>query len=235
MNRDILKSDKQCPESEKFWVFLTLMLVGGYFGAFTYSIRGGVFANAQTANCLLMAMNLARGNFGAASYYFIPIIAYLVGSAISEHFTVMEVILGKLRWPTVLVGFEIIAVAVLGFIPENASFHISQLIISFICAMQYNTFRTVENMPMATIFCTNHIRQTGVALYKWVTAGDIRSMRSFFIHTVMIAFFVVGAYISTHLCAMWLGRAIWVQEIPLCIVFAALLNYDIKNTRQEEK
>ena len=35
-------------ECEKRWVFLLLMMVGGFFGGFTYSIRGGVFCNAQT-------------------------------------------------------------------------------------------------------------------------------------------------------------------------------------------
>ena len=36
-------------ECEKRWVFLLLMMVGGFFGGFTYSIRGGVFCTAQTA------------------------------------------------------------------------------------------------------------------------------------------------------------------------------------------
>lgn len=30
-------------ECEKRWVFGLLMLVGGFFGGFTYTIRGGVF------------------------------------------------------------------------------------------------------------------------------------------------------------------------------------------------
>ena len=35
-------------ECERDIVFILMMLVAGYFGAFTYSIRGGVFCNAQT-------------------------------------------------------------------------------------------------------------------------------------------------------------------------------------------
>ena len=48
-------------ECEKLWVFLTLMCVAGFFGAFTYTIRGGVFCNAQTANFVLFAMALGDG------------------------------------------------------------------------------------------------------------------------------------------------------------------------------
>ena len=37
-------------ECERDIVFILMMLTAGYFGAFTYSIRGGVFCNAQTGN-----------------------------------------------------------------------------------------------------------------------------------------------------------------------------------------
>ena len=35
---------------ERRHIFFVLMGVAGFFGAFTYSIRGGIFCNAQTAN-----------------------------------------------------------------------------------------------------------------------------------------------------------------------------------------
>lgn len=47
-------------ECEKRYVFFLLMFVGGFLGGFTYSIRGGVFCNAQTANFICMGM--AIGN-----------------------------------------------------------------------------------------------------------------------------------------------------------------------------
>jgi uncharacterized membrane protein YoaK (UPF0700 family) len=40
-------------ECEKKTSFFILMFVGGFFGAFTFSVRGGVFCNAQTANFVL--------------------------------------------------------------------------------------------------------------------------------------------------------------------------------------
>ena len=46
----------QYRESERWWVYSILMGVSGFYGAFTYSIRGGVFCNAQTANFVLFAM-----------------------------------------------------------------------------------------------------------------------------------------------------------------------------------
>lgn len=43
---------------EKNWVFYTLILISGYYGAFTYVLRGSVFCNAQTGNVVLMGMAL---------------------------------------------------------------------------------------------------------------------------------------------------------------------------------
>ena len=59
-------------ECERWWVYGLLMFVGAFFGGYTYSIIGGVFANAQTANLLLMALSAVNGNWKKAIYYFIP-------------------------------------------------------------------------------------------------------------------------------------------------------------------
>ena len=40
-------------ECERQWVFALLIFVGGFYGSYTYLLRGGVFCNAQTANFVL--------------------------------------------------------------------------------------------------------------------------------------------------------------------------------------
>ena len=72
------------PESQRWWIFTILMFVGGYFGAFTYTIRGGVFCNAQTANFVLFAMAAGDARWGKALYYLIPMSAYFLGAFLSE-------------------------------------------------------------------------------------------------------------------------------------------------------
>lgn len=63
--KSLQNTEEDALECEKWWTFLLLMFVGGFFGAFTYSIRGGVFCNAQTANFVLSAV--ARGMAGGGS------------------------------------------------------------------------------------------------------------------------------------------------------------------------
>lgn len=71
-------------ECEKRWIFRLLIFVGGFYGGYALTVRGGVFANAQTANIALFAVNLGTGNFEKAAYYLIPMSAYLVGVIASE-------------------------------------------------------------------------------------------------------------------------------------------------------
>ena len=105
---------------ERKWIYYTLMTVAGFFGAYTYLLRGNVFCNAQTGNVVLMGMALGAGKWEEGFYYLIPITAYLMGAFLSE--LVPNPVKHHLpvRWDTLLIGIEMLAVACLGFVPESA-------------------------------------------------------------------------------------------------------------------
>jgi uncharacterized membrane protein YoaK (UPF0700 family) len=220
-------------ECEKWWIFAFMMLVGGYFGAFTYSIRGGAFCNAQTANFVLFAMALGNGNFKHAAYYLIPMSAYLMGAFISESVAYRIKKFRLIRWDTLFVGIEIIVVIFLGALPETAPYQITQVCINLICSMQYNTFRQAQGVPMATTFCTNHLRQVGIALCKTLRhRGEGREYyKRVFEHLGMLCVFIIGGVCATVLCKVLAGRALWVTLIPLVIVLADLLYADIRKEK----
>lgn len=223
-------------ECEKSWVFKTLMLVGGFFGAFTYSIRGGVFCNAQTANFVLFAMALGNGDWKEAGYLLIPMSAYFLGAFVSEFEALSIKKYHFVRWDTLFIGIEILVVILLGLIPENAPYQITQVLINFICSMQYNTFRQAESVPMATTFCTNHLRQVGINACKGIRhRKDAQNpyLERVETHGAMLGVFVIGGVISSFLCRFFMGKAIWATLIPLSIVFANLLYADL--TKEKEK
>lgn len=56
-----LRSGSAIPRHEQLAVGLALAFAGGFFDAYTYLTRGGVFANAQTGNIVLMSLATARG------------------------------------------------------------------------------------------------------------------------------------------------------------------------------
>lgn len=214
-------------ECEKTWVFALLMMSGGLLGAFTYLLRGNVFCNAQTSNIMLMGVAIGEQDWGKALYLLIPISAYALGSMCSE---VLPVVVrrGKLlRWDTLLIGIEISVILVLGFLPEDAPFQITQVAVNFICSMQYNTFRQAEGEPMATTFCTNHLRQTCTHFTRWIRKHSDVHKSKFLKHFAMIGMFILGAMVGAILCNHFKGKAIWGSAVMLSIIFADLLHADL--------
>lgn len=219
-------------ECEKKWVYQTLIFIAGFYGAFTYSIRGGVFCNAQTANFVLLAMAIGNGKWSEALYYLVPMSAYLLGAIMSEALPKPMKKLKLIRWDTLLIFIEMIVVIGLGFIPENAPYQISQIAINFICSMQYNTFRQAQGIPMATTFCTNHVRQVGVGLWCGLKSnGDKAQLKKSLEHFIMLLFFTLGGVASTVLCNLILGKAIWFSLIPLGVILVNFLYADLKKEK----
>ncbi len=218
-------------ECESSRVFSLLMLAGGVLGAFTYMARGNVFCNAQTGNILLLGLALGDGEWRRAAYLLIPITAYGLGAAVSEFLPVPVKKAGKLRWDTLLIGFELLVTVLLGFVPEEAPYQISQVAVNFICSMQYNTFRQAEGIPMATTFCTNHLRQAGVWLVKGLRKKDRTYLKRFLQHGRMIVLFVAGAAAGAVLCRYVQGRAVWGASVVYLIVFLDLLYADLKKEK----
>ncbi len=212
---------------EKNWVFYTLILISGYYGAFTYVLRGSVFCNAQTGNVVLMGMALGSGNIRHGLYYLIPIGAYMLGSLVSELLPNPIKHTLSIRWDTLLLFIEMLVVLGLGFIPESAPVQISQVAINFIASMQYNTFRQAQGTPMATTFATNHIRQIGIGIAKEIKGKDTTHRKKLFKHIRMLLCFLSGATIGTVLCHLFLGRAIWVTLIPLGILLSQFIKEDV--------
>lgn len=186
-------------ECERHWVFYALIFVGGFYGGYTFSVRGGVFCNAQTANVVLFSMYLGLGNFWKAAYFLIPMSAYLLGTVLSEILAKTIKHYRIIRWDTMLVGIEVMVCLILGLLPKSAPDQICQVTLNFICAMQFNTFRQSEGIPMATTFVTNHIRQTGSNLVKAIRDHDKMASKKWKSHAGMIGSFALGACLAAFL------------------------------------
>lgn len=214
-------------ECERHWVFWLLMFVAGFYGVYTFLLRGGVFCNAQTANFVLFAIELGNKSWYKAAYYFIPMTAYMAGAFVSETVALRLTKVNFLRWETILVAIEIIFIIALGFVPDSAPYQISQVAINFICSMQYNTFRQSEGIPMATTFCTNHVRQVGIHLYKFLSHKDTVFIKRMLHHLGMLCMFVGGGVVGVVICNLFAGRAIWAAAIPMTILLIHLIHADL--------
>lgn len=216
---------------ERNWVFELLMLCAGMMGAYTFVLRGGVFCNAQTANFVMMAAAFGQGKWSAGFYFLIPITAYFAGTIISEILPNPVKRFGLLRWDTYLVGFEILVLFMVGLLPLSIPNQIVQITINFIASMQYNTFRQAEGVPMATTFCTNHVRQFGVGITKYIQKKDTTALQKGLKHLKMIVFFFAGGLSVTVLCNFIHEKSIWIALIPMVIVFVILARADLSYER----
>ena len=214
---------------ERKEIFHMLIAVGGFFGAYTFMLRGNVFCNAQTGNVVLMGLALGTGKWKEGLYYLIPISAYMFGAFISELLPKPVKKYLPVRWDTLLIAIEMLAVIILGFIPLSAPVQISQITINFVASMQYNTFRQAEGVSGATTFATNHIRQIGVGLAKEIThihSSDKSHRKKLLEHFQMLIFFLAGAFSGTILCTLIDEKAIWATLIPLGIILGIFLYAD---------
>lgn len=213
-------------ECEKPWVYLLLILAAGWFGSYTFLQRGGVFCNAQTANIVLFGIALGQHNLPKAGYLLIPITAYFAGAFVSEYLGKTVKRFHFLRWDTMLIGIEILVVIVLGLLPAKVPDQITQIVLNFICSMQFNTFRQVEGIPAATTFVTNHIREVGSHLAKFMRHHDAASRTLVRTHGLMILFFSLGAVLGAVFCGLFAYRAIWGSGVVLLVIFLRLAHAD---------
>jgi hypothetical protein len=58
--------------------------VGGFLDAYTFVGRGGVFANAQTGNIVLLAVAAGERQWPTALLHVPPILAFMLGVAVAE-------------------------------------------------------------------------------------------------------------------------------------------------------
>lgn len=129
--------------SESFRLGAVLALTGGFLDAYTYLIRGGVFANAQTGNIVLLGVRLMEGDWGGAGHYLVPILAFAAGVLAAE------LIRGRFRgaqalhWRQITVAAELLLLAAVAFLPaalDNAA----NVLVAFVCAVQVESFRKVN-------------------------------------------------------------------------------------------
>ena len=225
---------------ERKEIYHVLMVVAGFFGAYTYLLRGNVFCNAQTGNVVLMGMALGAGKWKEALYYLIPIFAYTLGAFISELLPNPVKHHLPVRWDTLLIVIEMLVVLALGFVPLSAPVQIAQVTINFVASMQYNTFRQAEGVPMATTFATNHIRQFGIGLAKEIShfrLEDKTHRKKLREHLAMLLFFLAGAIIGTLLCNLAEEKAIWATLLPLGVLLGIFLYADFvgeKNLKEKK-
>ena len=208
--------------SESFRIGALLALAGGFFDVYTYLCRGGVFANAQTGNMVLLGIALAGGDWAQALHYIFPIAAFALGVAAAEWVKLRyKDKTVRFHWRQLVVLTEILLVAAVAFLPQAANTLVNT-IVSFICALQVESFRKLRGSAFATTMCTGNLRSATEQFVRWRSDADAEALAKARRYAAIIAWFIAGAAIGV-LCARWLGgRAVLVTILALAAVFVLM-------------
>lgn len=204
--------------SEAFVTSIFLALSGGLQDAYTYCVRNGVFANAQTGNVVLMSQYLMQGNFSMAGHFAVPLLSFAFGVFVAEKLQARFKYASKLHWRQGLLVLEIVLLVFVGFLPESLNVTASS-IVSFVCAMQVQAFRKVNGYSYASTMCIGNLRSGVAALSAFFRDHKKEQLREARHYFGVIGFFAAGAAIGSMLVPVAGIATIFVSAVFLSVSF----------------
>ena len=208
--------------SDSLSVMLLLTLSGGLQDAYSYFVRDGVFANAQTGNIVLMSFNLFSGNFHVCTRYMVPVLAFACGVLAAEQIRAGFHSGGRIHWRQLVVAGEIALLLVVGFLPETLNW-LANALTSFSCAMQVQAFRRVHGSDYASTMCIGNLRSGMAHLSAALREKDQAHLWEAGKYCFIIGLFALGAGIGGCLVRMFKLKTIWVSCLLLLAAFFLML------------
>ena len=221
--------------SESLLTASFIILSGGLQDAYTYLCRGKVFANAQTGNIVLCSAYLFDGQWRHSARYLVPVLSFLLGifaaECIHRHFKYTE----KVHWRQMIVLAEIVLLFAVGFLPQTAN-TFANAVVSFVCAMQVQTFRKVRGHAYASTMCIGNLRSGMDALVAFGHTHDKNALWKSLQYFAIIFIFALGAGIGTQCVGIFGERTIWLScallLVSLCFMF---IKEDLPEIEEELK
>ncbi|HEY0539873.1 MAG TPA: YoaK family protein [Actinoallomurus sp.] len=200
-----------------------LAIAGGFQDAYSYIGLGGVFANAQTGNVVLLGVEAARQQWAAAVRHVPSLLAFVVGVMVAETLSRPRVA-GALRYPArFALMLEIIVLGVVGLPPRGVPDSLIVAMIAFTASVQVTTFRTLIIWPYNTTMLTGNLRTAAQAAYQAVADRDAEAMRKARSFLIIIGSFTVGAFAGGWLTLHLGGHAIWISAGVLIVALGLFL------------
>ncbi len=195
-----------------------LAFSGGFQDAYTYIVRDHVFANAQTGNVVLMSTHLLSGNFSTSVGYLLPILAFLAG--------VFAAVRIEARWNRffnnnpgeIILLLEILVLFFVGLLPPEHT-HIANMLVSFSCAMQVQSFRLFRGHPFSSTMCIGNLRSCMASFAEYTLSHDVKKLKAALCYVLILCIFALGAGIGGILSMRYGIRSIWISCLVLLYTF----------------
>lgn len=202
-----------------------LSVTGGFLDAYTYVSRDGVFANAQTGNFARLAISLANGDFWLVLRYLIPILSFVAGVSMAMWLSRRIPQSGKLQWQQVSILLEMLLLAAVALVPSGKVSNVwANLMVSFTCAVQAESFRKVLGTPFASTMCTGNLRNATEYLNSFFQKQEKMDLEKSIQYFGIDGLFVLGAVAGTYMTRLLQTHATVICCFLLGIVFFKMQN-----------
>ena len=208
--------------AESFLIGCLLALVGGFLDGYTYISRGKVFANAQTGNMVLLGLRISEGKPLDTLHYLLPIAAFAAGVLLAEWIKSRYPNNRVFHWRQLVLAIEVVLLFGIGFVPDGKLNPYVNVVVSFICALQVESFRTLRELTYSSTMCTGNLRSGTEQLFRFFKTRDRAFLENSLHYFGIIIVFILGAvigFLSTN--ALW-ERAIWIPGSLLLLTLLLL-------------
>ena len=176
---------------------LMLTFIGGFIEIYSLRVHS-IFAGMQTGNLITMFTDFIDGNMAQGLYRLLVIGVFLLGCFLAE-FLRFLLRKGKLPKESVILGFEIVFLLPLLFLPVG-NIHgdaewidiVADIFLALFASFQYTTFRKVNGESYATTMMTNLMSNIAKDVFGLVHEKDEDDAIRLLEHILVLLFFVLG-------------------------------------------
>jgi uncharacterized membrane protein YoaK (UPF0700 family) len=212
------------PPEETLRVAVLLSLAGGFLDAFTWIAHGGVFANAQTGNVVLLGVAAATGQWPAALHHIPPIVAFLLGVFVAHRLRRRATRRGAQRAALFSLAVEIALLLAVAALPARFADLPIVLGIAFVAALQSSSFARVEGATYSSVMTTGNLRRTAEALLAGIgPPHDSAALRQGQVFAAICGMFCLGAALGAFATGRFANAAVLVPAFLLAIALVLCL------------
>lgn len=207
------------PTTSSLRLATLLVGVGGFLDAYSYIERGGVFANAQTANVVLFGVGAALGHWAEAWRHVPAIAAFILGIVFAEWVR---------RGPRAVVGrparaaliAEALLLVVVGFLPGSFPAALVVALLSFGVGVQGAMFVNVHGWSYVSTLATVNLRTMTHSAYAAIADRDRGARRQAATFGLLVVAFAAGAAVGGLASLHLHEHAAWVAAALLALALA---------------
>lgn len=150
--------------------------------------------------------------------YLIPVVSFLFGTAVAECIHIRLKSYEKIHCRQIILACEIILLFTVGFLPSVTE-PLANALVSFVCAMQVQTFHKVRGHAYASTMCIGNLRAGTEALCAYFRVRDKEILRKALTYFGVILVFGFGAGLGGILTPALGYKAIWLCCVLLSVSF----------------